>query len=982
MFPNVTEEAITAVKHLTYDERNQLAKMINDTDPQSIFSPNPKNKDEIICPLCGNGSGKSHTGVKPTHKENGWLYGCRKPNCNFNGLITTIIAKEMNLDKRNDFCEILAIGAAFCNIPVSPSVIEYVSRRRNSLTQKQAITDKPKTRKDYSQKFYPLAKKNLPDFIKKNGGRWRGFTLQELQAAEIGFSTNNDGRRIIIPYDKFHCLARAVDKDTPSPKKHYGSKALAVYNFDAIDTNHVIFVFEGEIDSLSVKVASGGLIHAVALGGVGDYQGLIDRLAQIYASAKTKPRFCVVADNDDKNGQNVGQENAPAIVDALMKAGYPAVNHVLSERKNFDANDWFIEDRAGLFARMQELEKISEPELEVAAQEIQSHSKNKVASTMKDEVSDVPQSSATPNIAMTTENTTQKNCPDCPIKLELPLSVEFYPDKIIITDQKSKAHKAADTAIIPTRILRNPDTGFTEYEIAIRSVGEHKWRYVTVDGKTLCDARAVMELANYGAAITSTSAKYLNEYFSQILSHNNGNLPLCRLYSQPGWRDDFSQFIYPSNKTEDYAVQTNGFDYGRAYSSKGDLSAWQKMFKVVISTSTVARLIIGASLAAPLIRVLGLPPAIINLASPSGCGKTAIQKFAASIYGSPAELLGKFNGTMNALEQLAVVNNDFPTFIDELQTLKKLSRESILDNFIYNRESGKTRARLNKNSQLMERKSFAGITITSGEQTLTTAQSGEGAIKRCLDITDPVIFDNDFAVEVHEFCRQHYGLIGRRWIEYICENRSKIAAFYGKAKQFLQQQYKAAFPAHIAVVTLCYVAGMYFEKMIGVGDIDSAFMKFHGDDVERIFTDRIYKLPEKIASANSARALDAVAEFFYVNNSKFLPLTRGYQYSDPDKNFEVYGYYYRDTNEEGDEEFIAFHPGVLKKALQDFPNAEACIRGFSENKILDEQKKQNPSRRYQRALKINGQTRWLYVFKWQELFASAEQAAEEETFAI
>lgn len=379
IFPSVTEEEIAAIKHLSYDDRQSLIHEINHTDPQSIFTPNDHARDEIICPLCGNGTGKSHTGVKPTLKDNGWLYGCRKPNCQFNGLLTTIIGKELGLDKNNaeDLYQILAVGARFCNIPVSHDALEYASRRRS--TQSQQHSDEPKPKKDYSLKFYPRARKNLPAFIKECGGTWRGFTLKELQVAGVGLADGEDGSRIIIPYDNFHCLARAVDADTKDPKKHYGSKENDVYNFDAVDTEHVIFVVEGEIDCLSIKAASGGKIHAVALGGVGEYKNLVNRLNQTYATAEVKPRFCVLADNDEGSAGNVGQETAPEIVAALMNAGYPATSHVLSEQKNFDANDWFIKDREELFARLKELEEISEGELEDAAQELQARAYRETA---------------------------------------------------------------------------------------------------------------------------------------------------------------------------------------------------------------------------------------------------------------------------------------------------------------------------------------------------------------------------------------------------------------------------------------------------------------------------------------------------------------------------------------------------------------------------------------------------------------------------
>lgn len=377
IFPSVTEEQISAVKKLTREQRSQLYSAINNTDPRQLFQHVERGaENEIICPICGNGTGENHSGVIPTLKANGWVYGCRRPaaggDCNFNGLLTSVIGKELNLNQKdsNDLCTILATGADFCGITVSPSDIDDTRRRQtHSQSQQRKEAGDKKEPKDYSR-WYEFARKKLPDFIKECGGRWRGFTLKELQAFGVGFTVNDTGRRILIPYSSHHCFSRAVDKNTKNPKQHFGSKKLAVYNFDAISTEHVNFVVEGELDCLSIDVASHGNIHVAATGGAGDFEQLVARLNQEYASADVKPRIAVLFDNDDKGAGNVGQGKAVEAVAALMDNGFPAANFVLSETPNFDANDWFVKDRAELAARMKELEAEAVIKLDAAAAEL------------------------------------------------------------------------------------------------------------------------------------------------------------------------------------------------------------------------------------------------------------------------------------------------------------------------------------------------------------------------------------------------------------------------------------------------------------------------------------------------------------------------------------------------------------------------------------------------------------------------------------
>ena len=560
--------------------------------------------------------------------------------------------------------------------------------------------------------------------------------------------------------------------------------------------------------------------------------------------------------------------------------------------------------------------------------------------------------------------TTQKFCADCPINLILPYGTYFSAKGISVVDDsglRPKKYKAADTPVVPTKIFREPSTGIVRYEVAIKAMERQDlWRRVVVDAKTLYDSRAVLDLTNHGAAISSTSAKHLTEYFSQMISLNAPNLPECKMYTQPGWtNDNCEEFVYPNTDNENYIVRGNGFDYESAYTSRGKLEDWLAMCKRVIDSSTVARLTLGAALASPLIRVLGLSPMQLNLACPSGNGKTAILKFGASIYGKPLELLQKCNGTANALEMIAVANGDFPTLIDEIQTMSRSAREQ-LDNLIYNRESGKTRARLRRDSTLMERQKFSGVTITTGEQTLTNEFSGEGAVKRCLDVTDANIFDNDFAVEVHQFCRGNYGLVGRDYVKFVMDNKEEIPTLFEHMEQNIRRLFPAKFPSHVTFVALCYTALATFINSFGITtviDLDG--------DIQRIFGD----LRDKKSSTNSERAIATVSEFVMSNAAYFrdLGIDEKVVPFDPAEPKPAACYGYRYCN--GD---VAIFPKILRKALEDFPDANACIRGFSNAGYLVEGG--TSAHKYQKSIRVDEGTHWLYYFRHDVLFGEGEES--------
>ena len=115
----VSETDISAVKSLSYQDRETLKNAINSTKPSNFLTA-AKNGG-YVCPICGNGSGKDATGVTPTLDNGVWLYGCRRGDCLFNGDLLKIIANVNNINKNNfeGFCETLAIGAQICRINVN-----------------------------------------------------------------------------------------------------------------------------------------------------------------------------------------------------------------------------------------------------------------------------------------------------------------------------------------------------------------------------------------------------------------------------------------------------------------------------------------------------------------------------------------------------------------------------------------------------------------------------------------------------------------------------------------------------------------------------------------------------------------------------------------------------------------------------------------------------------------------------------------------
>ena len=389
------------------------------------------------------------------------------------------------------------------------------------------------------------------------------------------------------------------------------------------------------------------------------------------------------------------------------------------------------------------------------------------------------------------------------------------------------------------------------------------------------------------------------------------------------------------------------------------------MFEKMVQFSPSVKLTLGIALAAPLIRLLKIRNEWLHLAFRSGVGKTALLKLAASIYGNPSLLLSKFNSTANAMETQSMIFNDLPSFVDELQSLRKLDRENA-DNLVYNFETGTIRRRNTKENSLRPLQFFKGVKITTGEQGVVAETAGEGAISRCLEITNFDAIDNTTAIEIHRFTGDNFGLFGRDWVDYIAGHKQNIIDTFSFYEKNFINDYKENFPNHCTIAALAITAIAHFATAIGSKIFDNS--ELYGFEFETM----IENLPKKNSSTNAARAIDTVADFIFAHPNSFPALDEnGFCTAKGSADSKIPNEIYGFTLCNGD---VAVFPRYLReKILNMFPSCAACIREFSENNYLDEIKfsSKHP---HQKSLRIdNDHPKYLYIFRKFSLIADEEE---------
>lgn len=330
---------------------------------RGIAQESPDGK--IICPFCGNGNHDNGTGVSVKQDAYGnWRGHCFACGKTFDNL--SLIAEHFHYDIKSDFPKILAEGATL--LGASADFGDFKFNHKSSaknFVKRQQDKKSDETPTDYS-KFLQVARNNL---INLPSAIYRGLDAKTMVHFGFGYAVNwkhpdiknaPPSDRLIIPTSNYHYLARAIDDSVPKEyrKQHVGHKEI--FNIDALKTDSTVIVVEGELDCASIWKVSDGLVPTIAVSGCTGYKLLLKWLEK---NPDCNCSFIVVFDNDSGE-KNSGQNAAKKFVDELNALGFPAVNRLLSERQDFDANDFLQENSDALRDRIFELYDEGSAELE------------------------------------------------------------------------------------------------------------------------------------------------------------------------------------------------------------------------------------------------------------------------------------------------------------------------------------------------------------------------------------------------------------------------------------------------------------------------------------------------------------------------------------------------------------------------------------------------------------------------------------------
>jgi hypothetical protein len=365
---------------------------------------------------------------------------------------------------------------------------------------------------------------------------------------------------------------------------------------------------------------------------------------------------------------------------------------------------------------------------------------------------------------------------------------------------------ACPVPVILHRRLRNIDLLTERVEITFFRDGQ--WKNLIADYSTIFSQSSIVPLGEKGLPVSSTTAKYLVQYFTKLQEVNLDVIPTVNSVSRMGWATETN--FFPG--AEGDIVLDSGDFKSTDYHSCGDFEEWKKVVGKIRSEFPFGRLFIAAGFAAPLLKLLGQRVFVIHLWGPSRGGKTAALKAALSIWGEPDELIINFNSTKVGLERLASYHCDLPLGIDERQAVG--DKQGFLEGLIYLLGLGKGKTRGARSGGLQATLSWRTIALTTGEEPISSESSTAGINTRVIELYGQPITDEDFARKLHIQLANNYGFAGEQYIKRLIEyDKSDLRQKYELIVKRLAAENPDKIASHIpALATILvadYLSGMW-----------------------------------------------------------------------------------------------------------------------------------------------------------------------------
>lgn len=413
--------------------------------------------------------------------------------------------------------------------------------------------------------------------------------------------------------------------------------------------------------------------------------------------------------------------------------------------------------------------------------------------------------------------------------------------------------------IMPVQRLVNVDT--REHKVMLAYRLSRRWDIVIVDRNVISDSRSIIGLSKYGIMVNSETGKALVRYLADVEQLNYDLIPEVSSVGRLGWIEEYGFSPY-----EEELVFDGEETYRTRFESiqeHGSREAWLDCARAVRSGKTpgnvIARIVLAASFASVLVGPCRCLPFFVHLWGGSETGKSLSLVLAASVWANPeiGVYIQTFNATEVGKELGAAFCNSLPLIIDELQLVKDNRKD--FDRMIYQLSEGVGRARGRKQGGLQKTPTWRNCVITTGEFPIISANSGEGAVNRTIEVDchDTKLFDESKKTATSLYA--NYGFAGREFVDHLMADG--VIERVQKLQEDLQKAIKTGdtMDKQTASAALILAADRLSEEWIFQDGV-----LLQPDDI------RPYLVSKETVNQN-ARALQYLYDFININQSRFSP---------------------------------------------------------------------------------------------------------------
>lgn len=288
--------------------------------------------------------------------------------------------------------------------------------------------------------------------------------------------------------------------------------------------------------------------------------------------------------------------------------------------------------------------------------------------------------------------------------------------------------------IFVSATTENIDEGVRGVEIQY-NIGRRKCT-ITEPQETIASRHKIVSLSNKGVEVTSANADHLVRYL-RAQQNVSADLPHRIVTSRSGWNEYEGRTFFTFGKAVvgDPRVVKQSLGNENFYQSLaegGNADEWTQGMNWFCQHS-VPLFVIGAAMAAPLLKLLNVSNFLIHLFGNSSIGKTTTHRAALSFYGCPRDgkLMNTWQATDTGLEARLALFSGLPTPLDDSSQARD---EKFIQRVPYLIGNGQGRSRGTPSGAGRDVAVFSTVAISTGEGPLSSHNSLRGQEVRTIEL--------------------------------------------------------------------------------------------------------------------------------------------------------------------------------------------------------------------------------------------------------